>query len=56
VTVRFVPVELVNQRFVDEIVPAVSHPVPVAFVNKKLVSVELEDQNCVVEAPATLNW
>ncbi len=30
--------------------------VPVAFVNVKLVSVELDDQNCVVEAPATENW
>lgn len=38
VTVRFVPVAFVNQRFVDETVPAVSQPVVVAFANQRLVA------------------
>ena len=33
-----------------------STPVDVAFVNRKLVRVELTDQSWVVEAPATENW
>jgi len=35
------PVAFVNQMFVDETVPAVSQPVPVALVNKRLVMVEV---------------